>query len=85
MKLIRVMSHADDPKIPEGLAVLYMDDNGFVGTNNGQPFTGQPTMYPEAQAVAISTAWNYMALFHPSLDEMPHKEVVGTEALSFFD
>ena len=45
-----VITHAEDNKVPRGMALLCMNDNGWVGTNNGWPYTGQPAMYPEAQA-----------------------------------
>ncbi len=46
-------------KIPEGKAILVLDNNGFVGTNNGWPLGGQPALYPENQARAIAMAWNF--------------------------
>jgi hypothetical protein len=51
-------THKDDPKIPEGFACLAITNNGWVGTNNGWPISGQPALFPEAQAEAIAIAWN---------------------------
>ena len=45
-------------EIPDGMAVLGMDNNGHVGTNNGWPMVGQPALYPFEQAKAIASAWN---------------------------
>ena len=56
---IRMLTHEDDDKIPEGFAMLYMDNNGWAGTNNGYPHHGQPALYPREQAKAIQDAWWY--------------------------
>ncbi len=58
MKIMTMTTHADDPKIPRGKATLILDGSGWVGTNNGCPFHGQPALFPEAQAAAIRLAWN---------------------------
>jgi len=50
------VDHDDEEKIPEGKAMLWMDNNGWVGTNNGWPMVGQPALYPRSQAIAISQA-----------------------------
>lgn len=59
--IMRYVTHEDDANIPEGFAALYMDNNGWVGTNNGWPHAGQPALYPLAQAQALCAAW-YCAL-----------------------
>lgn len=58
MKAMHMVTHSDDASIPKGFAALTMNDNGWVGTNNGWPFAGQPALFPEAQANAICYAWN---------------------------
>lgn len=75
---MRTVFHRDDPNIPSGMAALSMDDNGWVGTNNGWPLMGQPALYPEDQAVAIAYAWNTYDL-HP----MPTPENVSSDVLSW--
>lgn len=70
---IRMITHEMDPKVPKGLAFLSMDDNGWVGTNNGNPMLGQPALYPEAQARALMLAW--MIVLGKS-DLIPHPEEV---------
>lgn len=82
-KNMRMVTHEQDPKVPEGLALLYMDDNGWVGTNNGWPHCGQPALFPEPQAHAILMAWTYVLLFHPNLDELPHPEDVPEVTMSW--
>lgn len=57
-KTMHMVLHEDDPSIPEGMAALTMTNNGWVGTNNGWPFAGQPALYPKDQAHAICYAWN---------------------------
>lgn len=63
------------PKVPEGYALLYVVDNGWVGTNNGWPHAGQPALFPETQAHAILLVWNYVMIFHPNLDGLPPEAV----------
>ncbi len=70
-----IHTHKDDDKIPSGKAVLFLDDYGVVGTSNGYP-SGQPALFPEDQALAILTAWNYVQHYHQELDEMPHPEFI---------
>ena len=53
-----MVTHDDDARIPDGMAALTMDNNGWVGTNNGWPLMGQPALFPLAQANAITYAWN---------------------------
>ena len=85
MKMMRLQTHADNEKIPVNMAILTIDDNGFVGTNNGWPHVGQPALYPLAQAEAIAVAWNYVAFLHPSLDEMPGWHDFRAETKAWFD
>jgi len=82
---MRLQTHADNEKIPENLALLYLDDSGWVGTNNGWPHVGQPALYPLAQAEAIATAWNYVAFCHPALDEMPGRDSLSEGTKAWFD
>ena len=56
MKEMRVITEG----LPEGMALLCMDDNGWVGTNNGSRYTGQPAMFPLEQAEAIAYAWHFL-------------------------
>ena len=70
-----IHTHKDNNEIPKGKAVLFLDDGGFVGTNNGY-LSGQPALFPEDQAMAISTVWNYIQEYHQDLDEMPHPEFI---------
>ena len=79
-KSMGFINHGDDPKVPEGMAFLVMADNGWVGTNNGWPFDGQPALYPEAQAHAITYAWNAF-----SLGILPRPEAVPDEVKEWFD
>lgn len=52
-----------------------MTNNGFVGTNNGYPLTGQPALFPLGQAKAIEAAWSIVTMLgedfvadkHPNL------------------
>lgn len=57
---LRVLTHEDKPEIPVGYALMVMDNNGWIGTNNGQRYTGQPALFPVNQARALSLAWDYM-------------------------
>ena len=82
-RYIRMQSHRDDPKIPKGYAVLVMDDNGFVGTNNGEPFVGLPALYPETQAAAIVLAWNMM-LMGDGIARIPNPAGVEPEVMRWF-
>ena len=60
MNYMRTRAHSEqDPNIPQGKAILELDNNGFVGTNNGWPLVGQPALFPESQARAIALAWNF--------------------------
>lgn len=85
MKMMRLITKTQDPKIPEGMALIYIDDKGWVGTHNGWPHTGQPALYPHTQAAAIATAWNYVAILHPSLDEMPGRHCLAEATQEWFD
>lgn len=57
MKPMRILTHDDRSAIPKGKAMLYVDDSGWVGTNNGEPFVGQPALYPEQLARQILHVW----------------------------
>ena len=85
MKVMRLLTHKEDIRIPEDMAMLYMDNSGWVGTNNGWPHSGQPAMFPLAQAEAIATAWNYVLFFHPSLSEMPGRNNLSEATQEWFD
>ncbi len=39
--------------IPEGKALVWATNGGFVGTSSGWPHSGQPALYPLEQAKAI--------------------------------
>lgn len=76
MKTMSMVTHADDTNVPKGFACLCINDSGWVGTNNGFPFAGQPALFPIAQAHAITYAWNGFALkgadvMVPHLDDVP--------------
>ena len=58
MKAMSMVTYREDENIPLGMAALTINDNGWVGTNNGYPFAGQPALFPEDQANAIMYAWN---------------------------
>jgi len=58
MNPIHMVTHDDDIAIPKGMAAIAMNNNGWVGTNNGWPLTGQPALFPQSQAHAICYAWN---------------------------
>lgn len=62
MKFMRVLTHEKDSNIPVGKAALTIDDKGWVGTNIGCPFHGQPALFPIEQATAIAYTWNDFAL-----------------------
>jgi len=85
MKMMRCLTHETNSEVPEGFAILVLDDSGFVGTHNGWPHAGQPALYPVAQAHAIEMAWNYIVLCHPSLDELVHPEVMDEATWDWFD
>ena len=80
MKSIGMVTHNDDAAIPDGMAALVMNNNGFVGTSNGWPFVGQPALYPEAQANAIMYAWNS---FDP--ESLPNLAAVPEEVQYWWD
>jgi hypothetical protein len=80
MNYVRMRTHADDPRIPEGKAVLEWDNNGFIGTSNGWPLQGMPALFPQSQAEAIMHCVLYVQTFHPQLDEVPHPECISPEA-----
>jgi len=82
-KHMHLVTHEQDPKVPEGYALLYMDDNGWVGTNNGWPHCGQPALFPEPQAHALMLVWSYVMLFHPNLDELPNPEAVPGSVMAW--
>jgi hypothetical protein len=83
MNYMRMLTHTDDPSIPEGKAILVLDNNGYVGTNTGWPLAGQPALFPVAQAEMLVTAWTYVQLYHPQLDEMPHPGSVSGAAMEW--
>ena len=85
MNYVRIQTHEDNPKIPEGKAILEWDNNGFVGTNNGWPMLGQPAMFPQSQAEAIMHCILYVQTFHPKLDEIPHPECISSEAMQWIN
>ncbi len=62
MKYMEMITNKEDPKVPVGKAALIIGDSGWVGTNVGCPFHGQPALFPEAQASAIMYAWNNFAI-----------------------
>ncbi len=62
MKPVGMVTHEDDPKVPEGMACLCQNDSGWIGTNNGHPFAGQPALFPEDQALKIMQACNAHSL-----------------------
>jgi hypothetical protein len=57
---MRVLTSEDNAKIPLGKAMICMDNNGWVGTNNGWPIGGQPALFPLSQANAIALAWDFL-------------------------
>ena len=85
MNWIRIRTHKDDPKVPEGKAALVMDNNGFVGTSNGYPLIGRPALFPESQARAIMACVTYVQMYHPTLDEMPHPEVFDEKTMKWIN
>lgn len=60
--IVNYRTHEDDPEIPKGKAIIVMNDNGFVGTNNGWPMMGQPALYPLSQAIAITQALTFVSI-----------------------
>lgn len=58
IKMMRIIDHEQNADIPQDKAMLYVDDTGWIGTNNGEPFTGQPALYPALQAIEIAHCWN---------------------------
>jgi len=78
MKAMHMVTHEEHHGIPEGFAALSIDDNGWVGTNNGHPFAGQPALFPLTQAHAICYAWNTY-----DLHAMPCPENVAPEVLEW--
>lgn len=74
MKAMHFVSHEDDSAVPEGMAFLCMDDNGWVGTNNGWPFVGQPALFPVDQAHAICYAWNSFRL-----ESLPNPDAISED------
>ena len=58
MKSMHYVTESDDAAIPKGMAAIVLTDGGWVGTNNGWPFAGQPALFPVDQASAICYAWN---------------------------
>ena len=83
MNYMRLITHCDDPSVPEGKAALVIDNNGFVGTDDGWPLNGQPALFPLAQAEMLMTCWTYVQLYHPRLDEMPNSDRVSDKAVVF--
>lgn len=87
MKTMRVLTKDQDDKIPTGMAALYMDGNGWVGTSNGYPHTGSPALFPIAQAEAIAYAWGFLMnrgvkVFDHKANDNKWKEYKG---LALFD
>lgn len=82
MKAMHMHTHDDDSWIPEGFAALTLDDNGWVGTNNGFPHFGQPALFPADQAEAICYAWNGFAI--KGVDAMlPNAEAVPDTVMAW--
>jgi len=59
-KNMRVITRDQDENIPNGMAAIYMDNHGWVGTDNGNPLTGSPALFPEAEARALMYAWGFL-------------------------
>lgn len=72
MNTMRLVTNEDESDIPADFAAICMDNNGWVGTNNGFPHSGQPALFPIAQAEAIVIAWNCStgkippSMYHPA-------------------
>lgn len=79
---MRLVTHEDDKGIPDGMAAICLDDNGWVGTNNGYPIDGQPALFPEAQARALCVAWNGVTI--KGRRWVPHPECVSDEVWAWF-
>jgi len=85
---MNIITHDDNPKIPKGKAILALCNAGWVGTNDGNPMgwgvpgcgSGMPALFPESQAYAIKACWDYVQIYHPDLDEMPHPEYIPEKA-----
>ncbi len=75
---MKVLTHDDRNEIPDGFAALSLTNAGWVGTNSGWPFVGQPALFPEAQADAMATVWNAFRLYAVA-DNMPHPEALSDE------
>jgi hypothetical protein len=84
-KNMRMVTHEQDPKVPEGYARLYLDDQGWVGTDNGCPGYGTPALFPEPQAHAIMLVWTYVMQNHPNLDELPHPEDIPEATMAWIN
>ena len=82
-KWMRINTHETNAKISIDKAILTIDNNGIVGTNNGLPFSGQPALFPESQAMAILIAWNYILSY--GLDKLPHPELIDKNVLEWFN
>ena len=78
MKAMCITTHEDDNSIPKGMAVLSINNEGFIGTNNGWPHAGQPALFPQNQAHAICYAWNTY-----DLHSMPCPENVDPAVLEW--
>ncbi len=78
MKAMSFRTHDDDVGIPMDMAAIVMNDNGWVGTNNGWPLAGQPALYPIAQASAICYAWNSF-----TLDQLPNPKAISEDVLQW--
>ncbi len=76
---IRILTKDDRPEIPDGMAMLCMDNNGWVGTNNGYPHYGQPALYPEEQAKAIRDAWWNYFILGTTLEQHEARQVAKDE------
>lgn len=56
-KRMQMLTREEDSNVPEGMAVICMIDNMWVGTNSGWP-SGQPALYKIELAERIVEVWN---------------------------
>lgn len=79
---MKPMNLQHDPKFDKGMVALFINDNGWVGTNNGWPHSGQPALYPEDQALALSFVWQLADFIGPEkiLGMIPNPDGVKNEA-----
>lgn len=78
---MKAMNLQEDDKFPEGKVALYINDNGWVGTNNGYPHNGQPALYDEGQALALSFVWQFASFVGEDkiLEMIPNPDGVKNE------